>query len=125
MPDGAQGGFGDFADAGNSPDAERLEECGFGSGGNPHEAAGFGLVGGDFCHQARAGQAHRAGKICCVPDFAAQLVRGGERRTVQALRAGEIEIGFVHRGHLDDGRIARENFGDTVAPFRIEVMARL
>ena len=51
-----------------------------------------------------------------------QLMCGGERRAVQALGAGEIEIGFVDRGHFHDGRIFREDCGDAIAPLAVEIV---
>ena len=38
---------------------------------------------------------------------------------MQALGAGEIEIGFVDRNHFDDGRKFVEDGGDAVAPLGI------
>ena len=52
-------------------------------------------------------------------DGAKKFIGGGERRTVEAFGAGEVEIGFVDRNHFDDGRKFREDGGDTVAPFGV------
>ena len=38
---------------------------------------------------------------------------------MEALGAGEVEIGFVDGNHFDDGREFREDGGDAIAPFGI------
>ena len=55
-------------------------------------------------------------------DFAQQFMRGRERRAVQPLGAGEIEIGLVDRCHLHDRRIFREDRGDAVAPLPVQIV---
>ena len=42
---------------------------------------------------------------------------------MEALGAGEIEIGFVDGGHFDNGRKFREDGGDAVAPLGVEIVA--
>jgi len=51
--------------------------------------------------------------------MARRVCHGGERRAVQSLCAGQIEIRLVDRNHFDDGRKFREYGGDAVAPLRI------
>ena len=45
-------------------------------------------------------------QFSCVSAFIAfvQRVRGAQRRPVQALGAGHVQIGFVDRRHLDQRR---------------------
>ena len=117
--EGAQGAFGDFADAGNFADWKRSEEAGFHAGGDPDEAAGLALFGGDFGGEASGGESAGAGKAGLSCDGAKKFVGGGERRTVEAFGAGEVEIGFVDGNHFDDGREFREDGGDAIAPFGI------
>ena len=115
--------FGDFSDAGNAPHAERREKFRFGARRNPHQAARLGLIGSDFGDQASAREARGAGQARFLADRANQRVGRGERRAVQALGSGEIEIGFVDRGHLHHRRKLRQDRGDAVAPFGVEIVA--
>ena len=106
-----QSGFGDFADAGNSAHGERREKCASLPGGNPDEAARLGLIARDFCDEARGAKPAGARQARGRGDFEQKFVSGGERRSVQAFGAGEIEIGFVDRGHFDDRRkLSRESW---------------
>jgi len=115
----AKGAFGDFADAGNFAHRKRRQKLCFLAGSNPDEAARFSLIAGDFCGEAGGGEAAGAGKAGFARNGAKQFVRGGERRAVHALGAGEIEVGFVDGNHFDDGRKSREDGGDAVAPFGV------
>ena len=56
--------------------------------------------------------------VACL-DRLVQLVRGLERRAVQALGAGQVEIGFVDRGHLDLRRKLLQHFVDFVRVFDV------
>ena len=120
--EGAEGAFGDFANAGNFADRKRGEEACFHTGRNPDEAAGLALIGGDFGCEASRCETAGAGKARLFGDTAEKFVRGGERRAVEALGAGEVEVGFVDGNHLDDGREFGEDGGDAVAPFGIFFM---
>ena len=59
------------------------------------------------------------GRLVVFGDGAQKFVCGGEWRAVEALGAGEIEIGFVDRNHFDDGRKLAEDGSDTITPFGI------
>ena len=82
------------------------------------------MIARHFCGEARRREAAGAGKAGLSRDGTKQFVRGGERRAVHAFRAGKIEIGFVHRDHFNDGREAREDGSDAIAPLGVfRVMA--
>ena len=117
--EGAKSAFGNFADAGNFADRERSEETGFHAGGDPDEAAGLALIGGYLGGEAGGGESAGAGKTGLPRDRAKKSVGGGQRRAVEALGAGEVEIGFIDGDHFDDGRKFREDGGDAIAPFGI------
>ena len=51
--------LGYFAHAGNLPHRQRRQKTGFAAGGNPEHAVGFGLVGANLGHHARAADADR------------------------------------------------------------------
>ena len=113
--------FGDFADAGDLADIERREEASFFAGQHPENAVGLGLIGGDFGDHARGGDADGAVERGVAFDGVVQAMRGGERRPVQALGAGEIHVGFVDRGHVN---LRRECFEDFVDLARVFAIAR-
>jgi len=117
--EGAKGAFGDFADAGNFADGKRGEEARFHAGGDPDEAAGFALVGGDLGSEACGGETGGAGKSRLFGDGAKEFVGSGEGRAVEAFGAGKVEIGFVDGNHFDDGREFRKDGGNAIAPFGI------
>ena len=125
IPAAVQRRFGDFADSGNAPHAERREKCFLAPGGNPHQAARLGLIARHFGDQARSREARGARQSGGCRNFAQQRIGRGQRRAVQALRPGEIEISLVHRSHFHDRRIFSENRRDAVAPLGIEMMPRL
>ena len=92
----------DFADAGDIAHVERREKACFLAGQDPEDAIGLGLVGGDFRDQARGADADRAVQVGFASSSAWWSVCAArERRAVQALGAGHVEIGFVDRGHFD------------------------
>ena len=122
MPKVFSAALGHLADAGNSSHGERRKKRGFAAGRNPDQTARLGLIAGDFCDQARGAEAAGTGQRRRRRDFAQKLIRGGERRAVQPLGAGEIQIGFVDRRHFHDGRIFREDRGDAVAPLAVELV---
>ncbi len=115
----AQGALRDFADAGNFSHGKRREEASFLAGRDPEEPARLGLVGGDFRDQARRGEAAGARKARRPRDGAQEFIGGGEGRAMQALRAGEVEIGFVDGNHLYYGRKFRQDRCDAIAPFGV------
>ena len=115
----AQSFFGDFADAGDFSDGEWREKLRFAAGRNPHEAARFALVGCDLGDEAGGGQAAGTRESGFTGDGAKKFVGRGERRSVEAFRPGEIEIGFVDGDHFDDGRKFREDGSDAIAPERV------
>jgi hypothetical protein len=117
--EGAEGTFGNFTDAGNFADGQRCEETRFHAGGDPDEASGLALIGGDFCGEAGGGEPAGAGKAGLTRDGAKKFVGGGKRWAVEAFGAGEVEIGFVDGNHFDDGREFREDGSDAIAPFGI------
>ena len=108
---------------GDAPHAERREKLRLDSGGHPNQAARFGLIRCDLGHQTRARQARRTGQAGFFADSPQQGVRRGERRTEQPRGAGEVEIGFVNRGHFDHRRELAEDGGDAVAPAGVEIVA--
>src|SRR6266481_1085888 len=117
--EGAERAFRDFTDARNFSYRQCRKESLFAPRGNPDQATRFGLVGGDFGDQARCGKSTGAGKRGRLRDRTEQLVGCGQRRAVQSLGSGEIEVGLVDRNHFDDRRKFRKNGGDAVAPFPI------
>jgi hypothetical protein len=117
--EGAQGALCDLADAGNFADRKRSEEAGLHAGGDPDKAAGLALIGSDFGGEASGGEAAGAGQAGLLRNSAEEFVCGGKRWTVEAFRAGEIEVGFIDGDHFDDGGKLDEDGGDAVAPFGI------
>ena len=115
--------FGDFSDAGNAAHAERREKFRFRARRNPHHAARLALIGSDFGNQASSREAHGAGQARFLTDRTNQRVSGGQRRAVQPLGSGEIEIRFVDRGHFHHRRKLRQDCGHAVAPFGVEIVA--
>src|SRR5260370_6252423 len=120
-----QRAFGNFTDAGNLAHRERREKARFASRRDPQQAARLGLVRSDFGDEARRGKSAGTRKTCGARDGAQEFVGRGERRPVQALGAGEIEISFVNRNHFHDGGKLREDRGDAIAPLRIELVAQV
>ena len=96
--------LGHFADAGDLAHVERSQEARLAAREDPQNAVGLGLIRGDLGDQARRRRADRAVQIGRAVHGVVQRVRGGERRPEQAFGAGQIEIGFVDRGHLDTRR---------------------
>jgi hypothetical protein len=84
----AQGALRDFADAGNFSYRKRREKAGFLAGSDPEEPARLGLVRSDLGDEASRCEASGAGKACRARDGAQKFIRRGERRTMQAFRAG-------------------------------------
>jgi len=117
--EGAKRALRDFADAGNFSHRQLCEKSLFAACRDPDEAARLGLIRRNFRNEPRRSEAAGAGKSGGASDRSKQLVGSRERRSVQSLGAGEIEIGFVDRDHFDDGREFRENGRDAVAPLRI------
>jgi len=118
----AEGAFGDFADAGDFADGERGEEAGFHAGCDPNKAARLALIRSNLGGETRGGESAGAWQAGLLRDGAQELVGSGERGTMQAFGAGEIQIGFVDGDHFDDGREFGENSGDAIAPFGIFFM---
>jgi len=113
--EGAKRALRDFADAGNFSHRQLCEKSLFAACRDPDEAARLGLIRRNFRNEPRRSEAAGAGKSGGASDRSKQLVGSRERRSVQSLGAGEIEIGFVDRDHFDDGREFRENGRDAVA----------
>ena len=97
-----QGRFRHFPNARNAPHRQRRKKYRFASRRNPDQPARFGLIAGDFCDQARRAQSARARQAGRRSDFQQKFVRCGERRPVQPLRSGEVEICLVNRSHFHD-----------------------
>ena len=92
--------FGDLADAGDFSHIERREKARLFARQHPENAVGLGLVGRHFGHHARCRDADGTIEIGVALDGVVQAMRGGKRRSVQALGSGEIHVGFVHRRHV-------------------------
>ena len=105
----------DLADAGNLADVERREEVGLLAGNDPQHAVGLGLIGGDLGDQARGGDPDGAVQAGVGLHALVQRCAARERRTVQALGAGHVEIGFVDRRHFD---LRRERAAGLCRPSR-------
>ncbi len=107
MPQRLQVFFGDLTDARDLANVQRREEARFLAGEDPQDSVGLGLIGGDLGDHPGSRDSDRA----VEPGFAfhcfVQAMRGGERRSMQALGAGEIHVGFVDGRHLD---LRRETF---------------
>ncbi len=93
-----------LADAGNLADIQRPQELRLLTGHDPQHSMWLGLIGSNLGDQPRTGGADGAVEIGRGFDRVAQAMRGGERRTMQTLRARHVEIGFVDRCHFDARR---------------------
>ena len=80
----------------------------------------FGLAWSEATLATRREVAMPMEQLSCVSRFhrLVQLVGGGERRSVQALGAGDVEVGLVDRGHFHLRREAIEHFADACASSR-------
>ena len=108
-----------LAHAGDLAHVERREPACLASRQHPEHAVGLGLIGGDFGHQARGGDADRAVQPRLALHRFVELVRGGERGAEQPLGAGHVEVGFVDRGHLDLRAEAAEHLEDLLGVLAI------
>ena len=95
--------FCDFAHARNFADVERCEEICFHARQNPEHTVGLGLVRSNFGDQARSCDADGAIQFGPLAHALVQGVGGAQRRAVQTLSAGEVEVGFVDGSHFQLG----------------------
>src|SRR5438552_11050453 len=117
--EGAKRAFRNFADAGNFSHWQLCKKALLAACGNPHKAARLGLIRSDLGNEARRSEPAGTGQRSIARDLPQQVVRGGERRSVQSFGTGEIEVGFVNRNHFNDRRKLREDGRDAVAPLSV------
>src|SRR3984957_12638097 len=117
-----QRSFGDFADARNFSHGQWCQELRFASGSAPNESARFRLFRSNFRDQPRRTKPAGTGKSCRARNRSQEFVGCSERRTVQAFRAGQIEISLVDRNHFDDWRKLAKDRRDAIAPFAVFVV---
>ncbi len=98
------------ADAGQRPEWEPREEALFPPGTHFHQSPRLGPVGRELGQHPVGADPHGAGQPGVLAHGIAQ--RLGNRKQghrVEAVRAGEIEVALIQRGHDDSGGKAREN----------------
>jgi hypothetical protein len=111
----------DLADARNPAHVEWREKIRLQARDNPDDAIGFGLIGADLGHHPRGGDADGAVEIGGLLHAIVQDVSGAEGRPVEALGAGDIEIGFVDRRHFDQRAEGGEDVVNLVRVFAVTV----
>ena len=114
--------LGDLADAGDAADVERRQEARFLAGDDPQDAVAA-WPGRKQTSPPGARSAMPMEQLSCVARLhrVVQQVRGAQRRAVQALGAGHVEIGFVDRGHLHQRREAAQHLEDLAGVLAVAV----
>ena len=109
----------DFADPGNLAHVQRRKKTRLLPRHDPQNPVRLGLIRSNFRDHARRSDTDGAVQIRSSMDCGVEFMRGGERRPVQALGAGKVEIGFVDRGHFDRGSELLQHFEDPAGVFAI------
>jgi hypothetical protein len=112
--------FHDFAYTWYFANVERREKLGFFSGKNQENTVGLRLTGGNFRDQTRTADSYRAVQTRFDFHLLMEIVRGFERRPVQAFSSAHIEVGFVDGSHF---HLRRESSKNTVDLFRTFAVA--
>ena len=108
-----------LADAGNLANIQRRKKFRLLAGNDVEDAIGLGLPGRDFRDETRSADTYRAVEAGLGLHALMQAMRGLERRTVQALGPGHVEVGLVDRGHFDLRRVGAENAVDFFGTFAV------
>ncbi len=117
-----QGFLRHLADAGDAPHRQRRQESRLGAGGNPQQAARLGQVGGHLGHHAALRHADGAWQLRFLPDGALDFLRRRPGSSVQTLGAGQVEVGFVNRDHVNHRGEALEDSAHALRPLLVQLV---